>query len=163
LTTNLTKIDAMKVKTFHIRLSKEHLEADQERVNSFLESVNVSKTETGFIVDEPNYWSLLVFYDDQMKRDQLKASNKVSYAVNTELSLEEKLMFDTLKQWRVIKAKELRLPSFMIFNNAELVTVSKIKPQHVADLSLIKGFGEQKITKFGKELLDIIHPMSVQA
>ncbi|MDD4968043.1 MAG: HRDC domain-containing protein [Paludibacter sp.] len=153
----------MKVKTFHIRLTKEHLETDQEKVNNFLESVTVRKTETGLIEDETNYWSVLVFYDDLQKKDQLKTSNKVSYAVNTELTLEEKRMFETLKQWRVIKAKELRLPSFMIFNNAELVTVSKVKPQQVEDLLSIKGFGDQKITKFGKELLDIMHPMPVQA
>jgi len=36
----------MKVKVFHIRLTKEHFETDQETVNNFLESVTVLKTET---------------------------------------------------------------------------------------------------------------------
>ena len=152
----------MKVKTFHIRLTKEHLEADQETVNKFMEAVTVRKTETGLVEGQISFWSLLVFYDELLKKEQLKTSNKVSYAINTEMTLEEMKMFETLKQWRFIKAKELRLPSFMIFNNAELLTVSKVKPQHVEDLFIIKGFGEQKITKFGKELIDIIHPLSVE-
>jgi len=36
----------MKVKVFHIRLTKEYFQTDQDTVNSFLESVTVLKTET---------------------------------------------------------------------------------------------------------------------
>ena len=57
----------MKVKVFHIRLTKENLQTDQDNLNNFLDSVTVKKTATTLINGQPNFWSILVFYDDQNK------------------------------------------------------------------------------------------------
>lgn len=147
----------MKVKVFHLRLTKENLQSDQDNLNEFLESVTVKKTSTQLINGQPNFWSILVFYDDQKTERAEKQSDKIAVTSNTELTTDEKRIFDTLKQWRLDKASELNIPSFMVCHNTELMTVAKVKPQTIDDLLKIKGFGEHKIAKFGDDILAVLN------
>ncbi len=144
----------MKVKVFHIRLTKDNLQADQDRINEFMESVTVKKTSTQLINGQPNFWSILVFYEDQKTEKQ---SDKLHVSAENELTEEEKRIFDVLKQWRTDKAGELNTPSFLVCHNAELMTVAKMKPQTLDELLRIKGFGEQKIAKFGDDILAVLN------
>ena len=146
----------MKVKVFHIRLTKENLQSDQDNLNNFLDSVTVKKIATELINGQPNFWSILVFYDEQKTEKQEKTSDKISITDENELTDEEKRIFATLKQWRQDKATQLNIPNFMVCHNTELLTISKIKPQTLDELSNIKGFGGQKIAKFGDDFLALL-------
>lgn len=146
----------MKVKVFHIRLTKENLQSDQDNLNNFLDSVTVKKTATELINGQPNFWSILVFYDEQ-KTEKQETSDKISITDENELTDDEKRIFETLKQWRQDKAAQLNIPSFMVCHNTELLTISKIKPQTLDELSKIKGFGVQKIAKFGDDIIALLN------
>lgn len=54
----------MKVKTLKIRLSKKENKKDIEKTNKFLENVKVIKTYSNAYVGEPNYWSMVVHYEE---------------------------------------------------------------------------------------------------
>ena len=146
----------MKVKVFHIRLTKEHLETDQEIINNFLENATVLKTVSELISGQTNFWTILTFYDEKEKDTREKTSNKISYDA-TELTVEEKEYFECLRLWRQDKAKHLGIPSFMICHNTELITIAKEKPRKVEDLYKIKGFGERKIAKFGDDIIALLN------
>ncbi len=147
----------MKVKVFHIRLTKENLQSDQDNLNNFLDNVTVKKTATELINGQPNFWSILVFYDDQKTEKQENISEKISVTDENELTDDEKRIFSILKQWHQDKATQLNIPNFMVCHNTELVTIAKVKPQSLDDLSKIKGFGEQKIAKFGDDILAVLN------
>jgi len=147
----------MKVKVFHIRLTKENLQTDQDILNNFLESVTVKKTATELINGQPNFWSILVFYDDQKTEKKENTSDKISITDENELTDEEKRIYATLKQWRQDKATHLNIPNFMVCHNTELMTISKVKPQTLDELSKIKGFGGQKIAKFGDDIIALLN------
>lgn len=147
----------MKIKVFHIRLTKENLQNDQDNLNSFLDNVTVKKTATELINGHPNFWSILVFYDEQKVEKQEKTSDKISITDENELTDEEKRIFATLKQWRQDKTTQLNIPSFMVCHNTELMTIAKVKPQSLDELSNIKGFGGQKIAKFGDDILALLN------
>ena len=147
----------MKVKVFHIRLTKENLQNDQDNLNSFFDSVKVKKTATELISGQPNFWSILVFYDDPKTEKQGKVSDKISITDENELTDEEKQIFATLKQWRQDKGTLLNIPNFMVCNNTELMTIAKVKPQTLDELSKIKGFGGQKISKFGDDIITLLN------
>ncbi|WKZ76262.1 MAG: HRDC domain-containing protein [Vicingaceae bacterium] len=147
----------MKVKVFHIRLTKDNLQTDQDNLNNFLDSVTVKKTATELISGQPNFWSILVFYDDQKTEKQVKTSDKISVTADTELTEGEKRIFEILKQWRQDKATQLNIPNFMVCHNTELMTIAKVKPQTLDDLSQIKGFGGQKIAKFGDDIIALLN------
>jgi len=148
----------MKVKMFHIRLTKENLQIDQDNLNGFLDNVMVKKTATKLINGYPNFWSILVFYDDQKAGRQEKNSDKITVTSDAELTEEEKRIFETLKQWRRDKASQLNVPNFLICHNTELMTIAKMRPQTLDDLSKIKGFGGgQKIAKFGDDIITVLN------
>lgn len=147
----------MKVKVFHIRLTKENLQSDQDNLNNFLDSVTVKKTATELIDGQPNFWSILVFYDDPKTEKLEKTSNKIAITDENELTDDEKRIFVTLKQWRQDKATLLNIPSFMVCHNTELMTIARVKPQTLDELSKIKGFGGQKIAKFGDDIIAVLN------
>jgi superfamily II DNA helicase RecQ len=148
----------MQIKIFHIRLSKEHFQADQDTINNFLSSVTVKKTATELVTGPPhNFWSILVFYDDPKIE---KPTDKLNVTEDTELTDDEKQIFETLKHWRQDKGNELRIPNFMVCHNTELMTIAKVKPRTLDELSKIKGFGEQKIAKFGDEIIAVLNSIS---
>jgi superfamily II DNA helicase RecQ len=147
----------MKVKVFHIRLTKENLQTDQETLNSFMESVTVKKTATELINGQTIFWSILVFYDDQKPDKITKSSDKIVVTDFSELTEDEKKIFEVFKQWRQDKATQMNVPNFVICHNTELMTIAKLKPQTLEDLLKIKGFGEQKITKFGDDILALLN------
>lgn len=147
----------MKVKVFHLRLSKDNLQDDQDNLNNFLDNVTVKKTSAELIPGQPNFWSILVFYDDQKTEKIEKQSDRLVVKSETELTSDEKKVFGILKQWRLDTANYLNVPSFIICHNTELMTVAKTKPQTLDDLSRIKGFGGQKIAKFGADILAVLN------
>jgi len=146
----------MKVKSFQIRLTKENIDSDQENINNFLASVNVRKTAIELIVGQPNYWSVLIFYED-IYSDFIEPSKKFAITDYKELDAEEKEIFAILKEWREDKANQLRIPSYMICHNSELMSVAKVKPQSLEELSRIKGFAGKKIAKIGDEIISVLN------
>ena len=65
-------------------------------------------------------------------------------------------LFRQLKEWRNIKAREMKLPHYMILPQKTMVTLANFIPQSLPALKLVKGMGKKKSEKFGEELLEII-------
>jgi superfamily II DNA helicase RecQ len=144
----------MKLKVFNIRLTKDNLEKDQNDLNEFMDNVSVKKTSCQLVDAQVNYWSILVFYDQKTNKEpKANQSSKISYPADTILAEEEQKILDNLKIWRQSKANELNLPTYMICSNAELLALVKTKPDSVDKLTYLKGFGDQKIAKFGDQII----------
>jgi superfamily II DNA helicase RecQ len=144
-----------------ISIDREKSEKDQEALNKFLLGVNVKKTSTQFISGAFNCWSVMVFYDENEAREikpamvKSKPVNKVEEQGEA-LSDQETELFNKLKSWRQKKAAELSLPVFMVCSNGELKAISKALPKNNAELEALKGFGPNKVSKFGKEILKVV-------
>lgn len=148
----------MKVKVFQLRLSNNELDADQKSLNDFLENISVEKISTELIKGSISFWSVVVFYDETPKdQNESNTSLKITFPVDTDLTIEEERIVKKLKEWRYEKARELKISSFMICHNSELITIAKIKPESEEDLINVKGFGEQKISKFGDDIITILN------
>lgn len=146
----------MKIKAFHIRLTKENIQSDQEKINNFLESVNVRKTATELITGQPNYWSVLVFYEE-LNSDFVEPHPKFAVTDYKELDKEEREILDILKEWREDKAKQLNVPLYLICHNSEFMSVAKAKPNNLEELSRIKGFAGRKLAKIGDEIIAVLN------
>ena len=149
----------MKIKSFKVRLSDDHLTHDEDELNLFLDTASIKKTSCQLVTnDKTNYWSILVFYDQKTTREpRTQQSDKVSFPLDTELTDSEQKIFEAFKIWRQTKANELNLPAYMICSNAELISLVKTRPETIEQLIKIKGFGEQKIAKFGDEIIAVLN------
>ncbi len=65
-------------------------------------------------------------------------------------------MFEELRRWRFKKAQARRVPAYMIFNDATLDELARVKPRTQEELLAIKGIGPSKARGLGKEALAII-------
>ncbi len=65
-------------------------------------------------------------------------------------------LFNELKEWRLEKSRELKLPAFCIFNNSTLIDISETSIESKSDLLQIKGIGSAKIEAYGDDLIKII-------
>ncbi len=70
-----------------------------------------------------------------------------------ELTTQQEITFQNLRKWRKQKAQELDMPAFVIFGDQTLKELARKKPTTLADLQKIYGIGENKLEKFGNELL----------
>ena len=140
----------MKVQLFTIRLEENMLEIDQNSLNDFLETVEFKKSDTHFI-EEQNCWTVLVHFDDFNFQEDSKTESKT-----IELSDQDEKIYNNLRIWRSEKADELGWKNFMICHNSQLMNIAVVKPSSIADLKLIKGFGEVKATKFGEDIIALL-------
>ena len=144
----------MKIKVFTIRLNKENFVTDQNLLNAFLDTVVVKETASELISGEINFWSIIIFYEEQKIST---ASDKLSVSDENELSEDQKRVYLALKTWRTETAATLGQPPFLVCHNNELLTVAKNNPKSFEDLAKIKGFGPQKIAIFGDDILEVLN------
>lgn len=148
----------MNLKLFQTRLDENYLATDQDVINSFMDQVTVKKTATQFVPGEPDYWSIMVFYENERPRKPaLKEPEKLSVEPNVVLTDQEKEIVSALKQWRKDKANALNVPDFIICHNADLIAVTKFKPRTMQELSQVKGFGDQKVARHGDEIISVLN------
>ena len=65
-------------------------------------------------------------------------------------------LFDRMRGWRGERTRAAGIPSYVICNNRQLAEVVKRRPQTLAALAEIHGFGDSKLKKYGKELLAML-------
>jgi superfamily II DNA helicase RecQ len=65
-------------------------------------------------------------------------------------------LFLRLKQWRATRAREDKVSAFIVAHNTLLEELARRKPQTFQQLLGVKGFGQQKLDKYGGEILDIL-------
>ena len=62
-------------------------------------------------------------------------------------------VFERLRAWRAATAKEQGVPAYVIFHDATLRQIAAESPASLADLSRISGVGENKLAKYGDQIL----------
>ena len=146
----------MKTKIFKIRLSEEFIYDDQKRLDRFLQENNILKYETAFVKEEENYWSVILYYEEQKMSVNDTKTPKYSAENDEDLNPDEIKILDSLKLWRTEKAKDQNLPVYFIATNKELLSIAKYKPIKKEELRDIKGFGKHKIENCGEEIIEIL-------
>jgi len=69
----------------------------------------------------------------------------------------EQEIYDALSEWRSKKATEANLAPFIIARNSWLKQIIKLRPSTIKEMYGIKGFGERRVNKYGKEIIAIIN------
>ena len=69
-------------------------------------------------------------------------------------SMDQKL-YDALLEWRAERAKEEKMPAFVIFTDATLIAIAEHRPTDERELLRIPGIGRTKLTKYGEAVLTL--------
>ncbi len=65
-------------------------------------------------------------------------------------------VFELLRAWRAASAKEQGVPAYVIFHDATLREIAASSPSTLEDLGGITGIGENKLAKYGQQILDTL-------
>ncbi|WP_158886430.1 ATP-dependent DNA helicase UvrD2 [Amycolatopsis anabasis] len=65
-------------------------------------------------------------------------------------------LLERLKNWRVERARELKVPAYVVFTDATLVAIAEQRPTDNGALVSISGIGPTKLERFGAEVLAVV-------
>ncbi|MFG3558757.1 DNA helicase RecQ [Micromonospora sp. NPDC047557] len=65
-------------------------------------------------------------------------------------------VFERLRAWRAATAKEQGVPAYVIFHDATLRQIASDAPTSLAELSRVSGVGENKLAKYGEQILAVL-------
>jgi ATP-dependent DNA helicase RecQ len=96
--------------------------------------------------------------DVRLRRDPERPTRaaKVHRAPSTELPEEAVPVFERLRAWRAATAKEQGVPAYVVFHDATLREIASRSPSSLAELAKVSGVGENKLAKYGQQILDIL-------
>ncbi|MDF2615247.1 MAG: hypothetical protein K0S71_3033 [Clostridia bacterium] len=72
-------------------------------------------------------------------------------------NIEETMLYQALKKYRLEKSREEKVKPYFIYNNNELNNLMTNMPSTLAELKNVQGFGEVKVNKYGEEILAILN------
>lgn len=62
-------------------------------------------------------------------------------------------VFERLRQWRASTAKEQGVPAYVVFHDATLREIAARKPGSLSELGAVGGVGDNKLAKYGDQVL----------
>lgn len=72
------------------------------------------------------------------------------------LMIPDEALLSRLRKYRAVTANRLGIPPFSVFSDSSLRELSAVKPLKISELSKITGMGENKINRYGEDIIDII-------
>ncbi|MFJ6676353.1 DNA helicase RecQ [Actinosynnema sp. NPDC091369] len=95
-----------------------------------------------------------------MRREAGRAAKvktaKAAKSAPVDLPAEAAPVFEKLRTWRTAQAREQGVPPYIIFNDATLRQIAATTPSTLDELSAISGVGENKLAKYGQQILDAL-------
>jgi len=98
-------------------------------------------------------------YQKPVKQKRAAGSGSAKGHVELELSKSEQAIFEKLRWWRVETARTHGVPAYVIFVDATLREIAKVKPTSLQDLRGVSGVGEKKLVSYGDEIVALISEM----
>ncbi|MEU7139872.1 DNA helicase RecQ [Nocardia sp. NPDC046473] len=65
-------------------------------------------------------------------------------------------VFERLREWRAATSKEQGVPAYVVFHDATLREIVARKPTSLAELGTVTGVGENKLAKYGEQVLEVL-------
>jgi ATP-dependent DNA helicase RecQ len=87
---------------------------------------------------------------------QKRSSSAPKGYEESSLDGDEQRIFDRLRSWRMGAAREHGVPAYVIFNDATLREIAKVRPSTLGEMRGISGVGEKKLVSYGEEIVSLI-------
>ncbi|QIN82751.1 RecQ family ATP-dependent DNA helicase [Rubrobacter tropicus] len=66
-------------------------------------------------------------------------------------------LFERLRSWRGEKAREQKVPAYVVLHNSHLEEISARKPRTIQELGAVKGVGLRRAARYGEQLLALVN------
>lgn len=89
-------------------------------------------------------------------RERPKKRKRWKREILEDMSYRQQDLFETLVAWRKNISTEMGKPAFVVFTDATLLQIVEESPGTLAELSTVRGVGQAKLERYGKEVLELI-------
>ncbi len=94
-----------------------------------------------------------------MRREQprvVRSTVKQPRSAAPDLQADAVPVFEKLRAWRSVMAKEQGVPAYVVFNDATLREIATQVPRTLTDLAKVSGVGAAKLERYGDAVLDCL-------
>jgi ATP-dependent DNA helicase RecQ len=77
-------------------------------------------------------------------------------AAAADLPMEARELFERLRAWRVEAARRHGVPAYVIFHDATLREIARVRPSSLDTLRSISGVGARKLEAYGAEIIGLV-------
>ena len=139
----------MQVKLFTIPIND--IEIHNEELNKFLRTHKIIEVDKHLVQNGVSYnWCFYVSYVGEIQ-EKYSSKKKIDY-MNV-LDKDTFAVFSKLRQIRKSIAAKHAVSAYIVFTDAELAEIAKLKELNIKNLRTIKGIGDKKAEKYGTELI----------
>jgi superfamily II DNA helicase RecQ len=145
----------LKLKVFTFRFSESVGGFDDKALQEFTADKEVIEfAEHFFIHENTPYLTVLIAYHLLAAEEKRKLYRRQD--PRSELDDREKKVYDALRAWRSVRARQDGIPAYMIATNKQFAQMIKLRATDRAALSRVQGIGEAKIDNYGAEILQVL-------
>ncbi|WP_435157629.1 DNA helicase RecQ [Amycolatopsis sacchari] len=91
----------------------------------------------------------------EVKRERAPREAKPKTAA-ADLPAEAAPLFERLREWRAVTAKDQGIPAYVVFHDATLRQIATQRPSTLAELGGVSGVGENKLARYGEQILEVL-------
>jgi ATP-dependent DNA helicase RecQ len=73
-----------------------------------------------------------------------------------EVALDDRPLFDALREWRRSQAAEQAVPPYVIFHDRTLLDIARARPRSRDALAVLGGVGQGKLDRYGDAVLQVV-------
>jgi ATP-dependent DNA helicase RecQ len=92
---------------------------------------------------------------EQKSKKSKQAQNK-KQSIECDLSADQQINFEKLKQQRALWAKERNVPAFVVFHDATLMDIARRNPKNSNQLLEVNGMGKTKLELYGQQIIALL-------
>lgn len=119
----------------------------EEELSKFCLNKKINSYQAKFFsTGDKAYWTVFLEYEEVL------AENKQ----NDNFTEPEKLLYKRFREWRKDIAQKSGVPVYIVATNGELISLIRKMPKNIESLKSVRGFGNKKIEKYGKDIIEII-------
>ena len=102
-----------------------------------------------------------------LRKDMASSKNKAGKSsankatVHSFANVADELLWQTLKSKRMELAREQGVPPYIIFNDATLLEILRVKPVSLNQFKGISGVGQAKLERYGNHFLSVMNDLPV--
>ena len=85
-----------------------------------------------------------------------RPSARAAKAVPADLPPEALGLFEALRSWRAVTAREQSVPAYVVFADATLRGIAATRPATLDELALVSGVGAKKLESYGDAVLGLV-------
>jgi ATP-dependent DNA helicase RecQ len=85
-----------------------------------------------------------------------KTARTAANAAALETAGADMALFDALKRRRSELAKAQRVPAYVVFADRSLLDMARLRPRNPAEMALVHGVGQAKLTQYGAAFLEVV-------